>query len=104
MLYHCCFNKTGVCAQTKVALELIYREQLRPVLVLNKIDRLILEKQMTPLDAYVRLQQVLEQVNAVTGEMFTKTALERIGLRQDDTEVKDQGDCVTSESEVGAPD
>ncbi|OQR70697.1 elongation factor Tu GTP-binding domain-containing protein 1-like [Tropilaelaps mercedesae] len=74
----------GVCAQTKVALELAYREQLRPVLVLNKIDRLILEKQMSSLDAYVHLQQVLEQVNAVTGEMFTKTALEKIGSSQTD--------------------
>lgn len=79
-------NFPGVCAQTKVALELAYREQLHPVLVLNKIDRLILEKQMTALDAYVHLQNVLEQVNAVTGEMFTKTAFETLGLNQSDEE------------------
>ncbi|KAL3204820.1 hypothetical protein MRX96_041201 [Rhipicephalus microplus] len=47
----------GVCAQTKVALNLAWSENLKPMLVLNKIDRLILEKKMTPLDAYVHLQQ-----------------------------------------------
>lgn len=60
-----------------------YREQLHPVLVLNKIDRLIVEKKMTPLDAYVYLTQVLEQVNAITGEMFTKTALQKMNLAQE---------------------
>lgn len=80
------FPHTGVCAQTKVALELAYREQLHPVLVLNKIDRLIVEKKMSPLDAYVHLTQILEQVNAVTGEMFTKTALQKMSLNQDGSE------------------
>lgn len=38
--------------------------------MLNKIDRLILEKQFTPLDAYVHISQVLEQVNATMGNIF----------------------------------
>lgn len=33
------------------------------MLVLNKIDRLILELNLTPLDAYIHLTQVLEQVS-----------------------------------------
>ncbi|XP_037563174.1 elongation factor-like GTPase 1 isoform X2 [Dermacentor silvarum] len=67
----------GVCAQTKVALNLAYSENLKPLLVLNKIDRLILEKKMAPLDAYIHLQQILEQVNAVVGELFTADVLEK---------------------------
>lgn len=67
----------GICAQTKVALNLAWSENLKPLLVLNKIDRLILEKKMTPLDAYIHLQQILEQVNAVVGELFAADVLEK---------------------------
>jgi ribosome assembly protein 1 len=37
-------------------------ENIRPVLVLNKMDRLILEMKLSALDAYVYLTQILEQV------------------------------------------
>lgn len=67
----------GVCAQTKVALHLAWAENLKPLLVLNKMDRLILEKKMTTLDAYIHLQQILEQVNAVVGELFATDVLEK---------------------------
>lgn len=43
--------------------------------MLNKIDRLILEKQMTPLDAYFHISQVLEQVNAALGNVFASDIL-----------------------------
>lgn len=36
----------GVCAQTKKVLKQAWLEHIRPVLVLNKIDRLILEMKM----------------------------------------------------------
>lgn len=67
----------GVCPQTQVALKQAWLESIKPVLVLNKIDRLILEKKLSPLDAYVHLSQVLEQVNAVMGELFTTEVLGR---------------------------
>ncbi|KAH9369901.1 hypothetical protein HPB48_013906 [Haemaphysalis longicornis] len=65
----------GVCAQTKVALHLAWAENLKPLLVLNKMDRLILEKKMTTLDAYIHLQQILEQ--AFVGELFAADVLEK---------------------------
>lgn len=43
--------------------------------MLNKIDRLILEKKFTPLDAYVHISQVLEQVNAAMGNIFASDIL-----------------------------
>lgn len=66
----------GVCPQTRLALKQAYSENIKPVLVLNKIDRLIIEMQLTPLDAYVHLTQILEQVNAVMGELFATEVYE----------------------------
>ncbi|XP_047505794.1 elongation factor-like GTPase 1 [Pieris napi] len=66
----------GVCPQTRLVLKQAYSENIKPVLVLNKIDRLIVEMRMTALDAYVHITQVLEQVNAVTGELFASEVLE----------------------------
>lgn len=67
----------GVCPQTRSALSISYVEGLKPILVLNKVDRLITEMKLTPLDAYVRLTQVLEQVNAIMGELFASDVMER---------------------------
>lgn len=68
----------GVCPQTQAALKQAWVENIRPVLVLNKMDRLILEMKLSPLDAYVHLIQILEQVNAVMGELFASEVLGRI--------------------------
>ncbi|XP_047532275.1 elongation factor-like GTPase 1 isoform X1 [Vanessa atalanta] len=66
----------GVCPQTRLALKQAYSESIQAVLVLNKIDRLIVEMKMSALDAYVHITQVLEQVNAVMGELFASEVLE----------------------------
>ncbi|KAJ2162592.1 Cytoplasmic GTPase/eEF2-like protein (ribosomal biogenesis) [Coemansia sp. RSA 552] len=55
----------GVCTQTVSVLRQAWIENVRPVLFLNKMDRLIVEWQMTPNEAYVHMQQLIEQVNAV---------------------------------------
>lgn len=67
----------GVCSQTRLCLKQAYSEHLQPVLVLNKIDRLILEKKMEPLDAYIHISQVLENVNAVVGNLFATDILSK---------------------------
>ncbi|KAM7359707.1 elongation factor-like GTPase 1 [Cochliomyia hominivorax] len=74
----------GVCPQTRACLKQVYVEQLKPVLVLNKIDRLILEKQMEPLDAYFHITQVLEQVNAVLGSIFASDVLAKEDITHKD--------------------
>ncbi len=65
----------GVCSQTKSALQQAWIERIKPVLVLNKIDRLLLERKMCALDIYMHLIQILEQINAFLGELFTSDVL-----------------------------
>lgn len=87
----------GVCSQTRICLKHAYMENLKPILVLNKIDRLITEKKLSALDAYVHLsqvccnalsiyglvswriclQKVLEQVNAVVGNLFATDVMSK---------------------------
>ncbi|KAL7980102.1 hypothetical protein Chor_001370, partial [Crotalus horridus] len=67
----------GVCSQTHAVLRQAWLENIRPVLVINKIDRLILEVKFTPQEAYSHLKNILEQVNAITATLFTSQILEK---------------------------
>ena len=62
----------GVQPQTKVVLRQAWDEGIKPILVLNKIDRLIVETGLDPLAAYNHMSMVVTQVNALVGEMFTQ--------------------------------
>lgn len=66
----------GVCPQTKVALEQAWKEDIKPILVLNKIDRLIVEQKLDETAAYLRLNQLLEQVNAIVATLLTTELFE----------------------------
>lgn len=41
------------------------REKLAMTLVINKVDRLMLELKLPPTDAYFKLRHVIEEVNTV---------------------------------------
>ncbi|RKP04293.1 hypothetical protein CXG81DRAFT_8483 [Caulochytrium protostelioides] len=71
----------GVCTQTHTVLRQAWQDKLKPILVLNKLDRLITELAMTPGDAYLHLTKVVEQVNAVMGGFFRENWLEEDALR-----------------------
>ncbi|CCK70809.1 GTPase RIA1 KNAG_0F01410 [Huiozyma naganishii CBS 8797] len=60
----------GVCSQTITVLRQCWVEKLKPILVLNKIDRMITELQLTPQEAYTHLNKVIEQVNSVIGSFY----------------------------------
>jgi ribosome assembly protein 1 len=51
-------------------------DRLRPVLVINKFDRLITELKLAPIEAYHHLAQLIEQVNAVTGSFHAAERME----------------------------
>lgn len=57
----------GVCSQTVTVLRQTYTEKLKPLLVINKMDRLITELKLSPSEANTHLNKLLEQVNAVMG-------------------------------------
>ncbi|KAK0543881.1 Cytoplasmic GTPase/eEF2-like protein (ribosomal biogenesis) [Tilletia horrida] len=61
----------GVCTQTIAVLKQAWHDRLKPILVLNKMDRLVTELRLTPHEAYHHLMQVIEQVNAVMGSFFS---------------------------------
>lgn len=67
----------GVCPQTHAVLRQAWLENIRPVLVLNKFDRLIAELKMSPTEAFLHLQQILVEVNLLTNQLFTSEAMER---------------------------
>jgi ribosome assembly protein 1 len=60
----------GVSSQTYRVLMQTFEEKVSTVLVLNKIDKLIREKQMSPMEAYIHLNQLIEQVNALIGSFI----------------------------------
>ncbi|KAH9841508.1 P-loop containing nucleoside triphosphate hydrolase protein [Rhodofomes roseus] len=66
----------GVCTQTITVLRQAWQDRLRPVLVINKFDRLITELKLSPLEAYQHLSQLIEQVNAVMGSFFASERME----------------------------
>jgi ribosome assembly protein 1 len=66
----------GVSSQTVTVLRQVWIEKLKPLLVINKIDRLVTELKMTPQEAYNHLERVLEGVNAVIGGFFQGERME----------------------------
>lgn len=62
----------GVSSQTYRVLTQLYHEKLPSILVLNKIDKLILQCKMEPMEAYNQLNQIVEQVNAILGSFIIK--------------------------------
>ncbi|KAL8197290.1 UNVERIFIED_CONTAM: Elongation factor-like GTPase 1 [Gekko kuhli] len=84
----------GVCPQTHAVLRQAWLENIRPVLVINKIDRLIMELKFTPQEAYSHLKNILEQVNAITATLFTSKVLEERAEKDVETQ-------LTSDSALG---
>ncbi|KAK8015510.1 elongation factor tu GTP binding domain-containing protein [Apiospora marii] len=66
----------GVCSQTVTVLRQTWIEKLKPLLVINKMDRLVTELKMSPAEAYQHLSKLLEQVNAVLGSFFQGERME----------------------------
>lgn len=53
-----------------------WQDRLRPILVINKFDRLITELKLSPVEAYNHLSRLVEQVNAIMGSFFAAERME----------------------------
>ncbi|EEC48173.1 predicted protein [Phaeodactylum tricornutum CCAP 1055/1] len=63
----------GMGPRTHQVFREAYAQQLVPILVLNKIDRLCLDLRLTPTEAYLRLRNLLETVNAAASTLLTSS-------------------------------
>jgi len=55
----------GVCVQTETVLRQALTERIRPVLFINKVDRVMLELQQDPEEAYQGFVKTIQNVNVV---------------------------------------
>ncbi len=53
-----------------------WQDRLRPILIINKVDRLITELKLAPVEAYHHLARLIEKVNAVMGEFLASERME----------------------------
>ncbi|KAF1345235.1 P-loop containing nucleoside triphosphate hydrolase protein [Delphinella strobiligena] len=63
----------GVCVQTETVLRQALGERIKPVVVINKVDRALLELQLSKEDLYQNFSRVIESVNVVISTYFDKT-------------------------------
>lgn len=98
----------GVCTQTIAVLRQAWQDRLRPILVINKFDRLITELQLSPVEAYHHLARLIEQVNAVMGDLFAGERMEddlrwreererRVAAKKE--QLADEADATVNEAE-----
>jgi U5 small nuclear ribonucleoprotein component len=55
----------GVMLQTEMMLKQAVLHKLKVTLVINKMDRLILELKLPPMDAYFKIKHAIQEVNAI---------------------------------------
>ncbi|KAF0456990.1 elongation factor 2 [Gigaspora margarita] len=55
----------GVCVQTETVLRQALAERIKPVVIINKVDRALLELQLPKEDLYTAFQRTIESVNVI---------------------------------------
>ncbi|KAJ3185228.1 Elongation factor 2 [Gaertneriomyces sp. JEL0708] len=63
----------GVCVQTETVLRQALGERIKPVVVINKVDRALLELQLTKEDLYQTFSRTIESVNVIIATYLDKT-------------------------------
>ena len=55
----------GVCVQTETVLRQALTERIKPVVIINKVDRALLELQVKPEELYQQFSRTIENVNVI---------------------------------------
>ncbi|KAI6244850.1 Elongation factor [Erysiphe necator] len=63
----------GVCVQTETVLRQALGERIKPVVIINKVDRALLELQVTKEDLYQSFSRTIESVNVVISTYLDKS-------------------------------
>ena len=63
----------GVCVQTETVLRQALGERIKPVCIINKVDRALLELQIKKEDLYQSFSRTIESVNVIISTYFDKT-------------------------------
>jgi elongation factor 2 len=63
----------GVCVQTETVLRQALSERIKPVCIVNKVDRALLELQIQPEDLYQSFSRTIESVNVIIATYFDKS-------------------------------
>ena len=62
----------GVCVQTETVLRQALGERIKPVVIINKVDRALLELQIQKEDLYQSFSRTIETVNVIVATYFDK--------------------------------
>ncbi|GAA5841396.1 hypothetical protein JCM9279_000637 [Rhodotorula babjevae] len=93
----------GVCTQTVTVLRTVYLSHLRPILVINKLDRLVTEIKLSPIEAYHHLNRIIEDVNAVVGSFYSSERMEEDLRRRERAEAaQDAHDAAGTDGAAAA--
>lgn len=80
----------GVSSQTRAVLRQAWKDDLKTILVFNKVDRLMSDLSLNPDEAYEHLNRTLEAVNAATQQLVAENVLGEEG----------EDDCVDGGHEI----
>jgi len=69
--------------KTHTVLRQAWDENIRCIIVFNKIDRLITELKLTATEAYIHIRNILEQINAIMGSFFAGGVMEEDNLKRE---------------------
>ena len=98
----------GVCIQTHAVLRQAWEEKLEMCLVINKIDRLILELELEPKEAYSRIVSIVSNVNMVVSsfesEKFISEADAFLDYQDDAQHMESSNDMDENECDYFSPE
>ena len=63
---------SGVCVQTETVLRQALGERIKPVCIINKVDRALLELQVSKEDLYQSFSRTVESVNVIIATYYDK--------------------------------